>query len=64
MNERREGESILELALSRYDSSKDELALVIGDIYFTLGDYTRARSYWSNAYDTFGNEVRARLTFL
>ena len=64
LNERREGESILELALSRYDSSKDELALAIGDIYFTLGDSTRARSYWSNAYDTFGNEVRVRLTFL
>ncbi len=63
-NERGEGKMLLDLALARYDSSKDELALAIGDIYFTEGDAGRARSYWSNAYDTFSDEVKARLTYL
>ncbi|MGN0905863.1 MAG: hypothetical protein ACI4NM_01840, partial [Bullifex sp.] len=63
-NERGEGEKLLELALSRYDSSKDELALAIGDIYFTMGDGSKARSYWSNAYDSFAEEVKARITYL
>ena len=55
---------LLNLAIKHYNSSKDALALAIGDIYFYENDYSLARSYWSNAYKSYPEEVKLRLTYL
>lgn len=64
LNERAEGSKLLDLALKHYDSSKDNLALVIGDIYRLSGDIIKARSYWSMAYKTYPDDVKQRLKYL
>ena len=61
LNERGDGDMILNLAIKHYDSSKDALALVIGDIYYYKQDIAKARSYWSNAYNSYTDEVKRRL---
>lgn len=64
LNERGDGDLILNLAINHYDSSKDNLALAIGDIYFFKKDIAKARSYWSIAYTSYPDEVKRRLTYL
>lgn len=64
LNERGEGSMLLNLAIKHYNSSNDALALAIGDIYFYENDYSLARSYWSNAYKSYPEEVKLRLTYL
>ena len=64
LNERGEGIKLLDFALKHYDSSKDNLALVIGDIYLRSGDIIKARSYWSIAYTTYPDDVKQRLKYL
>jgi len=62
MNERGEGMKIMQLLIESYGGGRNEVSLMIGDIYFKEGVRDRAIRYWTEAYASFPDEVRERLT--